>query len=226
MQTIPQAPTSIAELSSRAEALAGLTLGQLSAQIQQQAPTNLLRKKGWAGQLLELALGATAGSRPEPDFPHLGVELKTLPIDDNFKPLETTFVCVAPLTGITGMQWQDSGVYKKLRHVLWVPILASKQLPIAERQIGTPFLWQPNPQQEASLRQDWEEIMEQIALGNIQSLNGHTGEYLQLRPKAANGSKKTQAIGRQGQSIQTLPRGFYLKIPFTHGLLKNAFGLI
>lgn len=53
--------------------------------------------------LLELYLGAMAGSKPEQDFPELGIELKTIPVDAAGKPLETTFVCVAPLTGNSGV---------------------------------------------------------------------------------------------------------------------------
>lgn len=55
--------------------------------------------------LLELYLGAMAGSKPEQDFPELGIELKTIPVDAAGKPLETTFVCVAPLTGNSGVTW-------------------------------------------------------------------------------------------------------------------------
>ena len=47
--------------------------------------------------LLETALGATAGSKAEQDFSHLGIELKTLPINAEGFPLETTFVSLAPL---------------------------------------------------------------------------------------------------------------------------------
>jgi DNA mismatch repair endonuclease MutH len=41
---------------------------------------DLKRDKGWIGILLELWLGASAGSKPEQDFAALGVELKTIPV--------------------------------------------------------------------------------------------------------------------------------------------------
>lgn len=53
--------------------------------------------------------------------------------------------------------------------------------------------------------------MELVALGQIESITAHHGQVLQLRPKAANGQALTTAIGRQGQLIQTRPRGFYLR---------------
>ena len=216
-------PNSEQQLMQRASDIAGLSLAQLAADLQMEVPCTLLRNKGWIGNLLELTLGASAGSKPQQDFPQLGIELKTIPIDRFGKPLETTFVCVTPLMGIGGLQWQQSNICNKLRKVLWVPILAEKKMAISERIIGSPFLWQPNEIEQSLLQQDWEEIMDLIALGKVEHINGRTGQVLQLRPKAANSRALTDAVGEDGQMIKTLPRGFYLKIPFTHQILKRQF---
>lgn len=216
-------PTSEQELIQRAHQLSGLTLAELAHQLGLEIPTDFSRDKGWGGVLLEQALGATAGSRPEPDFPHLGIEMKTLPISAMGHPMETTFVCVAPLTQMAGDRWHTSGFAKKLAKVLWVPILAEKGFSPAQRQIGTPFIWQASPAQEQALRQDWEELMELLALGQINSVNAHMGEYLQLRPKAANGRITKQALGEQGELIQAQPKGFYLRTRFTQWILNEQF---
>ncbi len=221
----PERPASQAALIARAEQLAGATLGELALQAGIRVPQDLRRAKGWVGQLLEWHLGASAGSKPEQDFPELGIELKTLPIDQQGRPLESTFVCVAPLTGITGLDWPHSNVCNKLSCVLWVPVLAARHCPLAERQLGTPFLWRPSSQEEQLLRQDWEELMELIAGGQIEHISAHHGQVLQLRPKAANGRVLTPAIGQEGQLIQTRPRGFYLRPRFTAALLASKFGL-
>ncbi|MDP2560902.1 DNA mismatch repair endonuclease MutH [Psychrobium sp. 1_MG-2023] len=218
-------PMSEQELLAKADAIAGLSLAQLAMQMGLDVPESLRRNKGWIGNLLEVALGASAGSKPEQDFPHLGVELKTIPINRFGKPLETTFVCITPLIGITGIQWQQSNIRNKLAKVLWVPILSEKELAIGERQIGTPFLWQPSAEQESLLQQDWEEIMELITLGKIEQISAKTGQVMQLRPKGANSKALTDAIGEDGSKIKTLPRGFYLKIPFTQQILQQQFNL-
>jgi DNA mismatch repair protein MutH len=217
-------PVDIAQLINSAHALAGFTLGEIAAQLQIKLPADLTRDKGTVGQLLELALGASSGSKAEPDFPHLGIELKTLPIDANGKPLESTYVCVAPLTDVSGQQWETSWVCRKLQHVLWVPIWAERRLALADRVIGQAFLWQPDAEQQQLLQQDWEELMELIVLGGIDQIRGAHGKALQLRPKAANSKALTSAVGSQGQPIQTLPRGFYLKTSFTHSILQRQFG--
>lgn len=221
---MPLPPATLAELHSRSQALAGLTLGQIAAELAVMVPANLKKDKGWVGQLLEQALGASAGSKAEPDFPHLGVELKTLPIDATGKPLESTYVCVAPLTGVAGLTWPESWVCRKLQRVLWVPILAERQIPLAERMVATPFIWQPSVAEQQALQADWEELMENISLGGISAIRGAQGKVLQLRPKAANSKALTDAIGANGEPIRTLPRGFYLKSSFTASLLQQQFG--
>lgn len=217
-------PQTVDELLCRAEALAGLTLGEVAEMAKIKVPANFKKEKGWTGQLIELCLGASAGSKTQQDFAALGIELKTIPIDEQGKPLETTYVCYAPLTGIAGIEWSSSSVKNKLSKVLWVPIDGRRDIPPAERLIATPFLWSANPIQEEQLRQDWEELMDMISMGEVENITAKHGEYLQIRPKAANGSVLTEAIGHTGQVIQTRPRGFYLKKEFTRQLLNDAFG--
>jgi len=218
----PASPESTAELLHRAYQLAGLTLAELADQLQQTLPQNLLRDKGTIGQLLELALGASAGSKAEPDFPALGIELKTIPVNRGGKPLESTYVCVAPMTGATMQRWEDSWVCRKLQQVLWIPVLAERNIPLAERMIGRAVLWQPDAEQQLLLKQDWEELMDLLALGKLDQIKGAHGKVLQLRPKGANSQALTAAIGPHGEPIMALPRGFYLKTCFTSQILMQA----
>jgi len=219
----PQRPQSIEELFQRAAALAGRSFAELAAETGLQVPKDLRRDKGWVGQLLELQLGATAGSKPTQDFPELGVELKTLPVTPDGEPLETTFVCTAPLMNIQGVQWATSNVRNKLQQVLWLPIDGRREVPLAERVVGSAFLWIPSAEEEAVLRSDWEEHMDRIALGQVESITARQGEAMQIRPKAADGSALTEAIGPQGTIIEVRPRGFYLKKEFTRGILQRMF---
>ncbi|MEW6990059.1 DNA mismatch repair endonuclease MutH [Colwelliaceae bacterium 6441] len=217
----PPIPENEQVLIQRAQALAGLTLGEIARQQQIKVPQNLQKEKGWIGLLLEQVLGASAGSKPIPDFPHLGIELKSLPIDRYGKPLETTFVCVAPLTGLVGVTWQNSHIKNKLAKVLWVPVVSERDIPIAERVVATPFIWSPSPEEEQLLSQDWQELTDMIVLGEVENIHGKHGQVLQLRPKAANSQAKTKAFNKNGQPFMTLPRGFYLKSAFTYQLIKR-----
>lgn len=213
-------PQTLEQLLSQAQSIAGLTFGELADELHIPVPIDLKRDKGWVGMLLERALGATAGSKAEQDFSHLGVELKTLPINAEGYPLETTFVSLAPLVQNSGVKWENSHVRHKLSCVLWMPIEGSRHIPLRERHIGAPILWKPTAEQERQLKQDWEELMDLIVLGKLEQITARIGEVMQLRPKGANSRAVTKGIGKNGEIIDTLPLGFYLRKEFTAQILK------
>lgn len=219
----PDAPQSTAELQQRTEAIAGLTVAELAQQCGVAVPENLRSHKGWIGDLAERALGCDAASLSEPDFMALGIELKTIPVNHKGLAQESTYICTVPLKNASQHQWQGSCVYRKLRHVLWLPVQADPDIPLAQRRIGTGLLWRASDQALASLQQDWEELMQIVALGEFESLSAQHGDILQIRPKAANARVLVDAIGPNGETIQTLPRGFYLRPHFTNSLLKTHF---
>lgn len=213
-------PQTLEQLLSQAQSIAGLTFGELADELHIPVPPDLKRDKGWVGMLLERALGATAGSKAEQDFSHLGVELKTLPINAEGYPLETTFVSLAPLVQNSGVKWENSHVCHKLSCVLWIPIEGSRHIPLRERRIGAPILWKPTAGQERQLKQDWEELMDYIVLGKLEQITARIGEVMQLRPKGANSKAITKGISKNGEVIDTLPLAFYLRKEFTAGILK------
>lgn len=220
MKTEPQSEQ---ELLERARAIAGMSFADLAHEAQMTVPKDLRCDKGWVGQLLEWHLGATAGSKPQQDFADLGIELKSIPIGYNGQPLETTFVCVAPLTGVYGLTWEQSHVRNKLSRVLWVPVEGERDIPLEDRRVGMPLIWSPSAEEEAELKADWEELMEMIVLGKFAQITAKHGEVLQLRPKAANGKVLTEAYGASGKPIRTLPRGFYLRTQFTARILQRHY---
>ncbi len=223
MQPPRTPPSSPDELLERCQRIAGLTLGELASMARVAIPENLQRHKGWPGMLLELWLGATAGSKPQQDFPELGIELKTIPIDANFQPLETTYVCFAHLLPQPGTTWQTSSVRNKLQRVLWLPLEGDRKIPLAQRRVATGFYWTPSEPEDRLLQQDWEELTELILLGKVESITARHGNALHIRPKAANGSVLTDALDEEGNRIKTRPRGFYLRKAFTQDILNREF---
>jgi DNA mismatch repair protein MutH len=219
------APRDEAELVERAATLAGLRLTELAARFDVPVPPDLRRAKGFVGSLVERALGASAGSRALPDFPELGIELKTLPVDRTGAPVESTFVCTIPLTEIGQVEWADSRVRRKLATVLWMPVEGEREIPVAERRIGQALLYRLTLEDEAVLRADWEELAGIIGRGHVEALTGHLGRYLQIRPKAAHSRARRVGFDADGAPFAALPRGFYLRPSFTRALLARHFAL-
>jgi DNA mismatch repair protein MutH len=214
----------IKELLDLCQKIAGITIYELANMLNIACTASLKSNKGWIGQLLELYLGAKSYNLPIPDFPELGVELKTIPVNmRTLTPTESTYICTAPLNNLT-LDWKKSIVYKKLAKILWIPIESSPKLSLSNRRIGKSFLWQPNEQQAIILKNDWYELTEMLGLGKLQLLSAKYGSYLQVRPKAAN--CKTTLISYKtidGGYIKTVARGFYLRASFTKQILAEHF---
>jgi DNA mismatch repair protein MutH len=208
-------PRDLEELLHRARRLAGHRVAP--PLLEDGEAGSLLHQKGKLGQLLERVLGATAGSAQRPDFPDLGVELKTIPVDASGKPRESTFVSSLSLVDADQAEWEVSAVRRKLQKVLWIPLVTQGDA----RVLGAPLLWQPTCEQEQVLRADFDDIMGMIAIGNVEGLTARVGRWLQARPKAAHGGVRTRAYGAREEPLSVLPRGFYLRASFTGALLED-----
>jgi DNA mismatch repair protein MutH len=201
------------ELHRRAHALTNRTLDDVARSMMTTAPTVGVHTKGKVGALIEAALGATGGSRKEHDFPELGVELKTVPVDASRKPRESTYVCRIALADAERAEWETSWVRRKLSHVLFVPI--------HNDVILAPVFFRPSAEEDRALRFDFDALMGAIGAGHIEDITAHEGEILQIRPKARDGSVRTTTYDRDGELVSTIPRGFYLRARFVGGVLAS-----
>jgi DNA mismatch repair protein MutH len=202
-----------------------VSLGELASRNALSVPADLRHAKGFPGRLIEVVLGAEAGSRSEPDFARLGIELKTLPVTSLGRPCESTFVCRVALAEMSDVEWSRSRVRKKLQRVLWVPVEGERRVPVASRRIGEPLLWSPDAEEEAGLRFDWEELAGLVGRGQVESITGHLGQFLQVRPKAAHSRVRARTTDGEGASFAALPRGFYLRPAFTQRILAKHYRL-
>lgn len=215
-------PLTQEELLHRCYQIAGKTLGMLAQEMGQQTPSSLVYAKGWIGQLIEKTLGANAVNLDQPDFIDLGIELKTLPINAQGVPCESTYICTASIPN-QDTHFEQSRVFRKMAKMLWIPVEDTQNKPIADARIGTAILWSPPTAIKNQLRQDWEEITELITLGHFENLSAHIGEYLQIRPKAANAKTFIQVIDHQGKQINIVPKGFYVRTKLTRQIVQEHY---
>jgi DNA mismatch repair protein MutH len=215
------APVSRRALEVRAAALAGHTVAELAAALNAAVPANSRHAKGFVGQLVEHALGADPQARERPDFPDLGVELKTIPTDADGRPVASTFVCSIAMADADRAEWASSIVRHRLACVLFVPVLARPGEPIGERKLGTARLWTPSAAVIAGLRADWEDLIGAIGAGRGGSLTAREGRWLQVRPKAAHAGVRTLGPSSDGVA-RMLPLGFYLRPTFTRQIFAGV----
>ena len=212
--TLP--PKTEHELLARCAHIEGMTFAQLGIYVGCSIPFKADQRKGWLGQVLEIALGTSAGNKSSPDFEELGIELKTLPIGKSGSPTESTYVTSIPLLKIHQQSWHSSQCYSKLKRVLWVPVEGAVEIPYPQRRIGSGFIWSPDEGEEALLSNDWHYLTLKISTGQLETIDASVGECLQIRPKAANGKALCAYFDADGNKVMTLPRGFYLRSRFTH----------
>jgi len=206
------------ELSDRCKDIEGLSFSQLANSLQLTIPAEQSKRKACTGLAIELALGTTAGNKSIPDFVNLGIELKTLPLNDQGKPAESTFVTSIPLLTIHQQSWSSSQCRCKLKRVLWLPIEGDTKIPFEHRRIGRGFLWSATESEELILANDWNDLTLMISTGRLEEIDASMGEYLQIRPKAANAKSLCYGYDSEGSKTLTLPRGFYLRPGFTKKL--------
>ncbi|MGZ5966615.1 MAG: MutH/Sau3AI family endonuclease [Polyangiales bacterium] len=203
----------LVELRRRVELLSGRSPDELAA-----AEGFALRGKGKLGELVERLLGATGGSQATHDFPEIGVELKTIPVDSSGRPRESTYVCRISLAQAERAEWETSWVRSKLSHVLFLPVVIADD---DTRAFGRAVFWKPTKEQDLVMRADFEELMGTVGSGHIEDLDARAGRVLQIRPKARDASVRTIVFDRDGEPISTVPRGFYLRPRWTGALLRD-----
>lgn len=220
---LKSSPKSEEELLERCSLIEGLSYSQLASVLGLTIPEHQTRRKGWVGLAIEMALGATAGSKPIPDFNRLGVELKTIPLNTQGNPAESTFITSIPLLTIYQEQWSTSQCFHKLKRILWMPVEGDRLIPFEQRRIGRGILWSPDQEQQVILEQDWLDLTTMICSGRLEDINASQGEYLQIRPKGANAKSLCYGFDSEGNKILTLPRGFYLRSLFTKKIMQTIY---
>lgn len=209
-----------AALLERCQQIEGLTFAQLASHLGWIIPENPLQRKGFAGQMIEHALGTTAGNQSAPDFHELGIELKTIPLNHAGKPSESTFITTISLLTVHQEVWETSHCFAKLKRILWIPVEGDRDIAFPSRRIGSAILWSPNEADTRILKQDWSELTLMIGTGKLSAIDATMGEYLQVRPKGANAKSLSYGFDEEGNTVQTLPRGFYLRSRFTAGIIQ------
>lgn len=227
----------MSRLLSHAEALIGARLSDIAEGLGLPVPAGTVRSKGWTGQIIELELaGAEESSRARPtgagpDFPELGLELKTVPVDHALVPRESTAVCVIDPIAITRETWGTSAVRTKLRRVLWVavevpppaPRMTGRAAPasVGDRIVRAARLWSPSPAEDEVLRRDFEELAGYFRAGEARALTGSIGRALHVRPKGRDRDDTRTAYDADGRRVLVGRSGFYLRPRFVHDILRQ-----
>ena len=214
-------PDALDALLAHARALIGVELGELAEQLGVPVPVGAVHTKGWPGQIIEHELGVETGGARGPDFAALGIELKTVPVDERRVPLESTAVCQIDPIAIAGESWDSSYARKKLDRVLFVALETRRGQPVEQRRVSAVTLWSPTRAEHEVLRADFELfVREYFRRGRADAITGHLGRVLQVRPKGKNAADLRDGYDEQGRPTRVGKCGFYLRPAFVATLLR------
>lgn len=214
-------PKDKATLIDRLDLIVGRSIGQLATLAQVPIPNSNISGKGFCGQIIELFLGANAHNLSEPDFIDLQIELKTIPVNTDLKPQETTFICSADINPTRYIPFENSPLYHKIKHILFVLLLAPKGMDLKERRILGYFFYQPPQAELEKIATDYNEFCELIFSSQARNINGSLGNIIQMRPKAANSNTFTKIRDGQGNTTYASPKGYYFRSSYTTKLIQN-----
>jgi DNA mismatch repair protein MutH len=210
-------------LLAHARALVGVTLAELADGLGLPVPAGRVHSKGWSGQIVERELGAGDGPGRGQDFAALGIELKTVPVDRDLVPRESTAVCQIDPIAIAGESWDTSYLREKLSQVLWIGLeVSADQGSVGDRRVVATKLWTPSPDEQALLRADFELFVRSyFRRGRGAAITGHQGQVLQVRPKGRNAADRRRAFDPAGEPTQIGKCGFYLRPAFVARILRG-----
>lgn len=139
----------------------------------------------------------------------LGIEIKTVPVNDNLSPWQAMSFPKFSLVDILNEEWigsdehldnnievfDNESTFKNqiARPFIFIPIIKNK---IGENyedwrkwKIGKPVLWIPNSEELEIIRQDWEKAKSIIKREVITSLEAHGAGYRQINNLLKEGQK-------------------------------------
>ncbi|HEX3698517.1 MAG TPA: MutH/Sau3AI family endonuclease [Polyangia bacterium] len=223
MRRFETAGDELAALLAHARALVGVELSDLADQLGLPVPVGGVRTKGWSGQIIEHELGVETGGTRGPDFATLGIELKTVPVDADLVPLESTAVCQIDPIAIAAESWESSYVREKLARVLFVALeVPPGSASVGERRVSAAGLWSPSASEERTLRDDFTLfVREYFRRGRVEEITGHLGAALQVRPKGKNAADVRDGYDPAGRPTRVGKCGFYLRPGFVATILQR-----
>lgn len=169
--------------------------------------------KGKLGQAIEYCyFEYEPNSAQEPDFPEVGLELKTNPVkrkkDKTLSAKERLVLTIIDYCALVDETWESSTVRSKMDDMLLITFLHEPEKDEFDYEfefVGTPMI----PLEDmAVIRDDWETIVAKVKAGLAHEISGGDTNYLEACTKGA--SAKT--VRRQPYSdIMAKQRAFALK---------------
>jgi len=183
--------------------------------------------KGGFGQTLEkYYFGYEPNSNPEPDFKHVGMELKASPLkslkNGRIQAKERIVLNIINYLEVHSESFEKSSFWKKNAHLLLVFYHHYKDIHFLNYLIHLVDEWKFPEDDLQIIRQDWEVINQKIRLGKAHELSEGDTFYLGACTK---GSKAATSLRNQPfNSEKAKQRAYSLKQGYVNHIIANISG--
>lgn len=220
MTGLPYDPAQRESVVAYAERLVGKTLREVLAD--NSAVIDFSHHKGGFGNLLERGyFGYEPNSRPGPDFPKAGVELKSAPLKRVRSKLvskERLVLGMIDYVTIASEEWESSTFLRKNAHLLLVFYLHEQGKDPLDFPIRIVKLWEFPPEDLEIIRQDWEKIVAKVRAGLAHELSEGDTLYLGACTKSSDSTKRRR---QPFSSTMAKPRALSLRQTYVNAIIGS-----
>lgn len=161
-------------------------------------PSDPRKRKAVGGEIAETLLEIARNSIPRADLQALGTEVKTISLNTLSRPREWTKICAFNAdTAAAEPDFRRSTVFKKLRCILFVPIMKADNARPDFWYLRPPFLWLPTEEQLDALEVDYRRIQGYAAKRDWSKLAGRGGLLLTLNTSDSTTAGKEESKKRR-----------------------------
>ncbi len=183
--------------------------------------------KGGLGQAVEYCyFKYEPNSSQEPDFPEVGLELKTTPIKRNknksIAAKERLVLTMINYFDVVDETWETSVCYKKMEDILLISYLYEQEKEIYDYEIEFVGIQSFSSEDLSVIEKDWKIIVDKVRRGEAHNLSSADTHYLEACPKSSNSSvRRNQPFS----DIPAKPRAFALKSSYMTAFYNKNLGL-
>ena len=210
---LPYDKFSVDSIMVYAERLEGHTLREMTDAAELQSPN---RRRGAFGNAVEqYYFKYKPNSSQEPDFPEVGIELKTTPLkrdkSGRYVAKERLVVNMIDYDTVVNEDFERSHFMQKASRVLLISYLWEKDVDPLDYKIVLVDLWEIPEVDLVQMKLDWETVVDKVRAGHAEDISGSDTVYLEASTKAADSSKRrTQPFS----PVLAKPRAWALKASY------------
>lgn len=203
-------------LLARLDRFVGRTVREVAAAIGFE-PSEASRDR--AAQVIRRAMGIPARGLPA-SLTALGLEIRTVPVDDGAMPYEATAFPAFDHRELVGEEWQDSDLLAHVQHLIFVPLHRERrEVELLDQRLCRPVQWSPDQEALRAMRLEWERYRDLVASGGADRLPTEAEtSCVHVRTKGRDARDVVEAPG----GLRVARKAFYLNREFVREIVLSS----